>query len=360
MVSKENTYKGASLFGAPLAQSTGNRLLAKALRKAMTGRASFTVEQAVRIFCMQFVLAPVAYALPKKLAVQIGHALALVLLILPRSGLRVYWQMRNAFGKGRIESLYLAWGWLATQFIDVVIIKRLSYGREDLSKWKIIERNVDRINSLRESGEPYIVVHGHFLQISSLGMSSPNVTYGQPVVINDPVLKRVQSLYELRLRIDDRTYHKAYPRWGRDWVWVYNNELSAARKLYRRLHERGNVVFIPVDKPWRENSYGAYARPFAGKKKCVFSTGAAALARLARCPIISCVPVLERDGTIVVEWGEPIRIVGEDEANDLKVMDELLDALEIGVGERPTQYKFEIGGDRRWNPRSRRWEDLTE
>ncbi len=41
-------------------------------------------------------------------------------------------------------------------------------------------------------------------------------------------------------------------------------------------------------------------------------------------------------------------------------MDELLDALEIGVGERPTQYKFEIVGDRCWNPRSRRWEDLSE
>ncbi len=89
-------------------------------------------------------------------------------------------------------------------------------------------------------------------------------------------------------------------------MWVYNNELGAARKLYCRLHERGNVVFIPVDKPWREHLCGAYVRPFAGKKKCVFSTGAAVLARLARCPIISCVPILERDGTIVLEWGEPI------------------------------------------------------
>ena len=186
-------------------------------------------------------------------------------------------------------------------------------------------------------------------------MCSPSVTYGQPVVISDPVLTRVQSLYELRLRIDARTYHKAYPRWGRDWVYIYNNELCAARKLCSRLHERGNVVFIPVDKPWRENSNGVHVRPFVGKKRCVFSTGAAALARLSQCAIISCVPILERDGTIVLEWGEPIRIVGNDEANDVKVMDGLLDALEIGVGERPSQYKFEIGGDRRWNPRSRRW-----
>jgi lauroyl/myristoyl acyltransferase len=309
---------------------------------------------------MQCFLAPAAYALPKKLALQIADALALVLRILPSSGVRTYWQMRNAFGKGRIESLNLAWGWLATQFSDVVVIKRLSYKRENPFNWKIIEKNVDRINSLRGSGEPYIVAHPHFLQISCLGMCSPEVTYGQVVLASDPVFKRVQSLYELRLRIDDRTYHKAYPRWGREWVWVHNNELCAARKLYSRLQERGNVVFIPVDKPWRENLNGAYVRPFAGKKKCVFSKGAATLARLAQCPIISCVPILEKDGTIVLEWGEPIRSVGNDEANDVNVMDELLDTLEIGVGEKPTQFKFDIGGDRRWDPRSRRWEDLTE
>jgi hypothetical protein len=46
--------------------------------------------------------------------------------------------------------------------------------------------------------------------------------------------------------------------------------------------------------------------------------------------------------------------------NDLKVMDELLDLLEVAVGERPTQYIYEIGGCRRWNPQNRRWEDLTE
>ena len=105
---------------------------------------------------------------------------------------------------------------------------------------------------------------------------------------------------------------------------------------------------------------GAYERPFVGKRKCVFSTGAALLARLTQCPIITCVPLLEKDGTVVLEWGEPIRIAGNDAANDVDVMNELFDTIEIAAGERPTQYAFEIGGDRRWNPLIRRWEDLAD
>ena len=121
----------------------------------------------------------------------------------------------------------------------------------------------------------------------------------------------------------------------------------------RRLRERGNVVFIPVDAPWSENVTGAFERPFAGHKKKVLSSGAAQLARLSKCAIISCVSMLENDGTIVLQWGDPIRIDDNKSTNEVDVMNELMDALEIAIGERPTQYTFEIGAYRRSRPQLR-------
>ena len=119
-------------------------------------------------------------------------------------------------------------------------------------------------------------------------------------------------------------------------------------------------VFIDVDAPWRKSLAGSYERPFAGYKSHVFATGAAQLARMARCPIISCVYSLENDGTIVLEWGSPIRIACNDADSDVDVMNKLIDTLELAIGERPTQYVLRIGDSRRWNSRSRRWEELTD
>ncbi len=323
-------------------------------------RTSFVVEQIMRILSMQLVLAPAAYALPKKLALTIADALALLLVILPTPGFNIYWQMRSAFGKSRLESFYLAWGWLARPFRDFVVLKRLLYGRESPLNWRIVERNAENVKSLRESGESYIIAVGHFSKQPCLGMFSPDITYGCAVQVTNPPLKRVQSFYDLRIRIQYGAFLKAYSCWRRSCEFVYIKDLRAARTLYHRLSERENVVFIPVDAPWSKTSSGSYERPFAGHKSRVFSTGAAQVAHLAQCPIISCVHKMEVDGTMVLEWGKPIRTAGNDAAGAIEVMDELLDTMEVAVGERPTEYIFEIGSDRRWNSRSMCWEDLTE
>ncbi|MGA2222954.1 MAG: glycosyltransferase [Syntrophobacteraceae bacterium] len=360
LLSLKTHKKGHSYLDNFQQESTGEGLLGKIFTLAGIQRTSYVVSQTLHTLIMQFVLTPAAYALPRKVALQIADGMALLLLILPVPGWSIYWQIRNAFQKSPTESIYLVWGWLARELSDFVVIKRLSYKRENLFNWKIIERNVDRINSLRVSGESYIVAIAHFSHATSLSMYAPYITYGHIVHVSDPFWNHVRSLRELRLRIDERAHHKAYPGWGKKWEWVFNNELTSFRKLYNQLRERGNVVFIPIDKPWRKTVTGAYERPFVGKRKCVFSTGAALLARLTQCPIITCVPLLEKDGTVVLEWGEPIRIAGNDAANDVDVMNELFDTIEIAAGERPTQYAFEIGGDRRWNPLIRRWEDLAD
>lgn len=326
-------------------------------------RISYSIEQVIRILSMQFILAPAAYGLPRKWAMFIADALALLLVILPRPGLDTYRQMRSAFGKGRVDSFYLAWGWLARPFRDFVVLKRLLYKRENPFNWRIVERNVDGINSLRESGESYIIANAHFTKEPIFSLYSPGVTYGHPVQVADTPRKRIRGLYDLRIHIQYGTLLKAILScWGRDPEIIFSgSDLRTARALYKKLCKRGNVVYIAVDAPWPKNLTGStYERPFAGYKSRVFPTGAAQLARMTQCPIISCVCSLESDGTIVLEWGSPIRCVGNRAENDLKVMDELLNVLEVGVGERPTQYIFEIGKGRRWNSRNRRWENLTE
>ena len=338
--------------------SAGEKVLRRAL--GVIRRISFVIEQVIRILGMQFVLAPAAYVLPRKLALAIANALALLLVILPIPGLHMYRQMRRAFGKNRFDSFCLALGWLARPLRDFVVLKRLVYRREDPSKWRIVERNVDGINSLRESGESYIIATAHFPKRPGLSIHSPEITYGHNVQVANPVVTHVRCLHDLRIRIQYGALLKAFACYRRDCEHVFIKNLRTARTLYSRLRERGNVVFIPVDGGWGKTLTGCCERAFAGQRSRVFSTGAAQLARLAGCPIISCVHVLETDGTIVLEWGVPIRIVGSDAANEVNVMNEVFNRLEIAIGERPTQYIFEVGGERRWNSQSRRWEDITE
>ncbi len=305
-------------------------------------------------------LTPAAYTLPRKWALALAYVLALSLLILPIPGLHTYRGMRRAFGKNRADSLYLAWGWLTRPLYDYVILKRLIYGREDPFRWRIVERNADYINSLRATGESYIIAVAHYAKVPSLCMLSPNVTCGQSVLVGGNPRKRVTSLYDLRIYIQGGAFIGAQSScWERtpEFVWV-GKDLRGAKKIYNRLCERGNVVSIAVDALWHKTLTGSYERPFAGQKSRIFATGAAELARLAQCPIISCVHILESDGTIVLEWGKPIRIIDYEMATVIDVMNKLLDTFEVAIGERPTQYLYEIGRDRLWNSKSKRWEDL--
>ena len=323
----------------------------------------YVLEESIRILSMQLILVPAAYILPRKWALKIAGAVSLPRAILPWPGFKMYWQMRQAFGKNRIDSFLLSWGWLTQPLSDFVVMKRILYKRENPFHWKIVERNADGIKSLRESGESYIIVSAHFPKIPSLCLYSPEVTYGHPVQVGDAPRKRIRSLRDLRIRIQYGALLQVISSscWGRDVDLVYSrSDLRAARVLYRRLRERGNVVCIPVDASWDKNVTGSYERRFAGHTKKVFSSGAAQLAQMSKCPIISCVFMIENDETLVLQWGDPIRI-NESKSNiDVVVMNKLMDDLEIAVGERPTQYIFEIGWGRRWNSKDNRWEDSSE
>jgi hypothetical protein len=325
-------------------------------------RTSYAIDQIIRIISMQFVLTPAAYILPRKIAFALANALALLLIILPKPGFSIYRQMHRAFRKSRIASFCLACGWLSRPLYDYVVLKRIIYGRENPDQWRIVERNADYVSKLRENGDSYIIATAHYAKGPLLCMLSPNVTYGRIILVGDPPRKSCNSLYKLRIYIQYGTLVRAISHWcGRNKEVVHSGtNLNSARNIHRFLREKGNVVSIAVDALWHKTLSGSYERPFAGQKSRVFATGAAALARAARCPIISCVHILESDGTMVLEWGEPILTNDYEVADDVSVMNKLLDTVEVAIGERPTQYIYEIGRDRFWNRQMRRWEDITE
>jgi lauroyl/myristoyl acyltransferase len=309
----------------------------------------------VRFLGMRLVLTPAAWVLPRGLALALARWLALLLLPLPSAGLAADRRMRRAFGTSRWKSWLLTWGWLARTLYDFVVLKRVLNGREDPRGWRIVERNAEGISGLRESGASYIVVTGHYAKGPSLALYAPHVTPGHPVQVANPLREQLTNLFERRIRTQYEPFVRACYCWERDFEYVFIKDVRSGWKLSKVLREPGNVVFMPIDAPWRASATGAFARPFAGAASYVFSTGAAQLARLARCPIITCIPILERDGTMVLEWGTPMR-VGEVAGDDVAVMSRLLDVLERAVGERPTQYVYEIGGDRRWNAQTGLWD----
>jgi lauroyl/myristoyl acyltransferase len=311
----------------------------------------------IRILGMQLVLVPAAYLLPKGVALVVARMLSLSLLILPSPGMVTYWQVRRAFGQDRLRSLQLAWGVLARPFQDFVTHKRVLYGLEDISTWKVIERNAEEVARLRASGQSFIIATAHFQRAAMLALACPSITPGHLVTVGHPLPTKIRSPFHVRLRIQYGALLKALSS-----VWCRSSELaftgsgqSAAGLIYGRLRQPGNIVSIDVDAAWPKNSTGSYCRPFAGRQDRAFSTGAAQLAALTRCPIVGCVYWQQDDDTVILEWGPLINAV----ANETNAMNHLLDKLESGIGERPSQYVLEIGGERRWNEAGKRWDALA-
>ncbi len=318
---------------------------------------SANISELLRILCMQVVLVPAAYFLPRSWALEIAKLLSLSLVVLPSPGWAAYRQMRQAFGQDRYRSFLLAWEWMARPFRDYVVLKRVLYGREDVSSWKIVEKNSDEVVRLRETGQSFIVATAHFQRAALQATTCPKVIPGNLIHVVLPPPKEIRSLYDLRVRIQYGTTLKVTSSaWRRPFEYVFvGPRRSAASVLFERIGNPGNIIYIHLDAPWPKSPRGSYSRPFAGLEDRNFSTGAARLALKTQCPIVSCVYWQENDGTIILKWGSPIERVDD----EIDTMNRLIDTLEEAVGERPTQYMFDIGNERRWNAALKRWESLV-
>jgi lauroyl/myristoyl acyltransferase len=323
-------------------------------------RVSPQLVEVIRIVSMQFILAPFARVLPKKVAVAIANFIALFLFFCPEPGYDIYRQMKRVFGGGCFSSVKLTLGWLALPLREFLVNERFINKLENPSNRIIDEINTDGINRLRRSRESYILVSGHFSKEAGLILSSPEVSCNRPFHISYDTSKQTQNLHDLRVKLQLGTYQKAlYSCWGETLEFLMiGGDLRSTTKLYNSLRKPGNVVMIALDAMWDKTLIGSYQRSFAGEKNRTFSMGAVQLARLTGCPLICCIPWIKDDGNIVLEWGDVIRIDSKDTIGEIKAMNILLDTLEIAVGKRPTQYYFEIGDDRRWDSQKERWEDI--
>ncbi len=316
-------------------------------------------EETFRLLSMKLVLAPAAYLLPRSWALAIADMMALFLATSPKPGVEVYWQMRRAFEKNRLESFSLSWGWFARPFRDFVVLKRLLYKREYLSDWTVIETNAEAVKSIKESGEPYVLAVGHFARQANVMINSASVNPGHPIYPAHDVPGRNWPISNARMRAQLGTF-RAVDYLRNDLRFVFlQDDPHPARTLNALLSERGNFVGIAIDAPWEGGRRGSFQRPFAGLGNRAFATGVARMARMAQCPIVSCICGLDSHGNIILEWGDPIRILPHEEEREISVTNELLDRLEKAIGERPTQYVLDVGGDRRWNSSTKQWERLT-
>jgi hypothetical protein len=285
-----------------------------------------------------------------------ADVLALGLLILPTPGMAAVRQMHRAYGKGLLGTVLLAWRWLARPYRDFVLGQRVIMHREDPFEWKIVERNVVGINALRAANASYIIASAHFLREGYFSVLDPRVTPGRAIQAGVVLPERIRTLYDLRFFIQYGTLVKAViDTLKGDCFWV-GRDRQPSKAMLTHLRDQGNVVIIYADAHWQRTGGGVYFRPFAGLKDREFSTGAARIARIAKCPVISLVCLQEDDGTIVLQWGDPIWNTGD----DVGVMNHLIDAFEVAVGERPDQYVFWIGGDRQWDARNRRWQEVKD
>lgn len=304
-----------------------------------------------------FVLLRFAAAhLPRRWALALAHLAGFVLAASPTVGRGMLREMRAAFASP--QSFQLSRAWLRRPFVDYVVFQRILAGREDVSQWRIEERCPEATRALRQDpDQSLIVATGHFARHAEIVAYFSQIVPKRlaAVVAQLDRRSRTPKAVRLRLQLGQMMDIIKFVRRG-DVDLVEVGEPGVAKRLMRHLKSSGTLIIIAVDVPWPKDRPGSHERDFAGSVAQSFATGAARLSRLAQCPIVTCVPFLEQDGRIVLEWGSPLAPAPPDDAAaDARVTDMLLDTIERAVGQRPAQYVLRIGGERRWDPVAERW-----
>jgi len=341
----------------------GRRFFARIVRshpgihRAITRILYAEYEEKFVLFFMKFILAPAAYILPKKCALGLAYALAFLLTVLTKSGIQTYRDMQKAFGLDRLSAMNLAWKWRVQPFRDIISTKRFIKGRENIEKWNIVEKNTDSINEIRSTGESYIIACGHFMREAEASIYLDSIVPGHIYrVANRPPEGGDERNRRLGFQLDTLLQtQNAIHRGGVTYAYV-ESDSTAAATAFSALRNSNNVVIINIDAPYQDGSAGSFSRPFAGFRNKTFAVGAVALARLVKCPIITCICHKKSDKTAIIEWGNAIRPVGRGgKEQNISLTNQLLDQFEIEIGKRPNQYIMEIGSERRWNPVEEKW-----
>lgn len=308
------------------------------------------------------VLRATASLLPGQVAFAVARVCGLSTTLLSVRGFRTLGHMRKTFRLPFFLAFHTTWDYLARPYTDFVLFRRILDGREDISKWSIIEENADAVKKLRGSDAPFIVATAHFAREATVTLYTPWIVPGRlkALVVPLPAFSWRPSVLRTRLQFGQMLQIIRHINPGAECVYT-GSELKPIA-LVHSLLQPGTRAIIHLDATVGPNELGSFSSPFAGHGQLAFAVGTARLARLAHCPIIPCVPRVVKHRQIELQWGEPVlpHPTKESKQDDASVTSELLGFFEVAIGERPSQYVLPIGEDRRWEPDRIRWSDAED
>ncbi|MGE0532562.1 MAG: hypothetical protein AB7G40_10050 [Hyphomonadaceae bacterium] len=269
-------------------------------------------------------------------------------------GARTRQEMRETFPGQRRDAARLAAEWLGRPFRDHVNSVRVANGLEQPRDWTIEMRGAPEM--LQDPSQSFIVATGHFSREAMTVLYLPSVLPKRLATVVAPLAKQ-KTPHGARVRIQMRAIRKGIERVRNGDVYIADVEGRAFLvRLLHHLREPGGAVIIATDAAWHGEKGGGYTRPFAGFASQTFALGTARLARMSQRPIVTCVPFLDGDRRVVVEWSPVIQPPARDDADaDARITDEILDWIERRIGERPGQYVSGFGHERHWSTVAQCW-----
>lgn len=291
--------------------------------------------------------------LPKTLALGLAGFAGLVMAASP-IGAKARRTARALFPDAD-SSDQIAAEWLERPFRDYVTVARLAEGRESGDDLVVESRGAPAI--LNAPGESFILAFGHFSRHASAALYRKQTTDKTLVTVIAPLEQKTSFMRALRVRFQLGEMGRCMRKLRGDALEMIEvRGANVAMQALRRLKRPDKVLVMSVDAPWTEDRSAGFERPFAGYARQYFALGTAKLARLSQRPIVFCVPFLDSDNRIILQWHDPIYPTDSADAeSDMRVTSQLLTSIEQAIGERPGQYAIAIGEDRVWDSAERRW-----
>lgn len=291
--------------------------------------------------------------LPRSWALGLAN-LCRYLLSLSPVGVRARQLMRETFPGQQGRAAVLAGQWLGCPFRDHVIAVRVAMGRERTADWVVEMRGEPEF--FNDQKQSFIIATGHFSREAMTALYMPWLMKRRLATVVAP-LTQSKGPRGTRVRLQMREMLNGI-RAIRDGK-VDIMEVAGKAFLVRLLHhlrDPGGVVIIASDAAWGSDKSDGISRPFAGFAEQHFALGTARLSRMSQRPIVVCVPFLNGDRRLVMEWGPVIEAPARDDSDaDARITNEILDWMERRIGERPGQYVLAFGHERRWSQLAKCW-----
>jgi lauroyl/myristoyl acyltransferase len=301
---------------------------------------------------LAFVILRPAAHLPRRWSLATADAIGSIYSLSPM-GHRMRKSMAIAFPNR--DARRLAREWMTRPFRDYVAMRRLIVGRDHVAHLSVESRNEPAI--LREPGQSLIIAIGHFSREANIGLYKAWLIPKKIFATIAPLDLRSWRPRALRLRLQITTIMDGIRRARAGDVDVVPFDgPGALTKLVRHLRQPDAVVTISTDAVSSSGRERGHLRDFAGHRSISFALGTARLARLSQRPIVVCVPFLDEDGDMVLDWSGPIPAPArDDESADARITSAILDILENAIGMRPGQFVLPVGHERRWDEAARCW-----